>query len=90
LVRHGFKRRLKDMSFAFGYFKPVDETGSGLCGVGIERGYHLIMPWSPPGLTVSANLCRGRLQVAVTSGVKAVTAPVASDFLDALVADLLA
>jgi len=63
LVRRGFKRRMNDMSFAFGYFKPVDEAGNGICGVGVEHGYHLIMPWSPPGLTVSANLCRGRLHV---------------------------
>ena len=34
--------------------------------------------------------CRGRLHVAVTSGVETVPAPVATDFLDALVADLVA
>jgi hypothetical protein len=89
-VRRGFKRRMKDMSFSYGYFKPVDESGRGLCGVDVERGYHLIMPWSPPGLTVSGNLCRGRLHVTVTSGVETVPAPVATDFLDALVADLVA
>jgi hypothetical protein len=68
----------------------VDEAGNGICGVRIERGYHLIMPWSPPGLTVSANLCRGRLHVSVTSGVETVPAPVANDFLEALVDDLTA
>jgi hypothetical protein len=89
-VRRGFKHRMKDMSLSYGYFKPVDASAKGLCGASIERAYHLIMPWSPPGLTVSANLCRERLHVAVTSGVEAIPEPVATAFLDELVADLVA
>jgi len=89
-VRGGFKHRMRDLSFTYGYFKPVDDGGRGFCGTPIESAYHLIMPWTPPGLTVSANACRGRLHVVVTSGVESVPEAVAADFLDALLADLVA
>ncbi len=88
LVRRGFKRRMRDLSFSYGYFKAPDESGAGLCGVPIARAYHLIMPWAPPGLTVSANACHGRLHISVTSAVQAIPAPLAETFADTLLADL--
>ena len=54
----------------------------------IEHAHHLIMPWSPPGLAVSANACHGRLHVAVTSGVEAVSEKMADVFADGLIEDI--
>jgi hypothetical protein len=87
-VRRAFIRRMKELSFAYGYFRPSSEGERTLCGASVERVHHVIMPWSPPGLTVSATTCHGRLEILVATCVESVPEPTARTFLDRLIADL--
>jgi hypothetical protein len=87
-VRRGFRRRMRDLSFSYGYFRPIEEGVRAVGGQPVERAHHLILPWTPPGLTVSAATCRGRLEVLVGTGERAVSAERARAFVQYLLEDL--
>ena len=60
----------------------------GLCGNAIERMYHVVQCWSPPGLSVVANESFGRLIFSVGYTPATVSTELAERFVDEFVRDL--
>jgi hypothetical protein len=81
---------LQQQSLSYGYFGTSAVERQGLCGTPIERLYHVVQNWSPPGLAVVANESQGRLILAIMTTPATVPAETAERFADALVADLVA
>ena len=96
LVRYGTAsgRKLTDslmqrqQSFTYGYFGSLTLERPGLCGNPIERMYHVVQTWSPPGLSVVANESYGRLIFSVGYTPATVSKELAERFVDEFVRDL--
>jgi hypothetical protein len=76
-----------DPSMNYGYFGELLEGVSNIAGRPVLAARHLILPWSPPGLGLTANLARGALEVVVTTS-RAVPEPVAEAFQRRLAGEL--
>jgi len=77
------------LTLGFGFLGPLTAGLDNVLGVPIERFYTLNMAMSPPGLTLQANLCRGRLNLAATYIEAVVPESLAAEFLDGVVEDLI-
>jgi len=75
-------------SIWFAYFGSLDSVGDTFCGASIEDVFSIGPTWSPMGLTLLANQFRGRLLLQVTYLPESVPEPLATQFMDALLADL--
>lgn len=76
------------LSLGFGFLGPVTAGLDNILGVPIERFYTLNMAMSPPGLTLQANLCRDRLNLAATFIEAVIPEALAAAFIDGVVDDL--
>jgi hypothetical protein len=81
-VRQGF-------SLWYGYFGALDGVGDRFGGAAIEEVFCTGPSWPPMGLTLLVNQFRGRLLFQATYVPESVPEPLAGDFLDLLLADLV-
>ncbi len=77
-------------SLWYAYFGSADAAGASFCGAAVEDVCYAGPAWAPPGLTLLANQFRGRLLLQATYVPDSVPEPLAREFLDAVVADLIA
>ncbi len=77
------------LSLGFGFLGPLAAGLDNVLGVSIERFYTLNMAMSPPGLTLQANFCRDRLNLAATYIEAVIPESLAAKFLDGVVDDLI-
>lgn len=89
LHKHLLRRMQKyPLTLGFGFLGPLTAGLDNVLGVPIERFYTLNMAMSPPGMTLQANVCHGRLNLAATY-IEAVVPDARADaFLDGVVEDL--
>jgi hypothetical protein len=81
-LRHGF-------SLWYGYFGAADAAGDHFCGAPVEMVFYTGPAWPPLGMTLLANQHRGRLFFQAIYTPESVPEPLAHDFLDAVVGDLV-
>ncbi|MCZ6698741.1 MAG: hypothetical protein O7D94_07420 [Planctomycetota bacterium] len=91
LVSH-MKDRLqrKPLTLGYGFLGPVAGGFDRFCGVPIGQLYTLNSALSPPGITLQANQCQGRINLALTYISDVIPTETAGEFLDAVAKDLLA
>lgn len=80
-MRKHFRKRMGSLSLGYGFFKS---TPGSFLGRPLRRVRHFLMPWSPPGLTVSGNLHGDRLEIVIGTGRKFVSSEQADRFIGAL------
>ncbi len=76
-------------SLWYASFGAVDAVGDRFCGLQIEEVFYTGPTWSPVGLTLLVNQFRGRLLFQATYDPQLVPSPVADDFMDLVVGDLM-
>lgn len=84
------RARHHPMTLGYGFLGPVVPGLTSLCGTPIERLYTLNAAMSPPGVTLQVNLCRGRLNLALTYIPVTVPEETANTYLSEIERDLLA
>jgi hypothetical protein len=81
-LRHGF-------SLWYGYFGAPAEAGESFCGVPVERIFCTGPAWPGAGVTLLVNPHRGRLFFQATYTPSSVPEPLAQEFLNEVIGDLL-
>jgi hypothetical protein len=77
------------LCFWYGYLGALD-VGPTFLGVPVVEAFSAGPTWPAVGVTLLANQFRGRLHLQLTSIPQVVPEPLAADYLDGVVADLLA
>jgi hypothetical protein len=91
VVRHlMLEPGVRDRTFGFSFHGRAIPGFDSLCGTAIERLFTLAADAYPPGMQLQVNHIDGRLHVSLFYIADAIPEPVASAFLDVLVADVLA
>jgi hypothetical protein len=76
-------------SLWYAYFGALDAVGETFCGTPVDEVFSAGPTWSPMGLTLLINRFRGRLLLQATYLPSWVPGPLANDFLDGLIKDLM-
>lgn len=77
------------LCFWYGYLGPL-RLGSTFCGAGVQDLFSAGPTWPAVGVTLLANQFADRLHLQLTHVPQSVPTPLASQYLDTIVADLLA
>jgi len=89
-VRRNMRRLFRDgYSLWYAYFgtlEPVEQ----LCGAKVEKVQYAVSSWSPVGFSLVVNQWRGQLYFQLTHVPELISENLASEFLDAVVSDLIA
>jgi hypothetical protein len=77
-------------SLWYAYFGSLDAVGARFCDTAIEDVYYCASTWPPMGLTLLVNRFRGDLLFQATYIPESVPEPLANQFLDTMLEDLVA
>jgi hypothetical protein len=98
----GFEQRVRHMrwvlahllrysySLWYAYFGALDAIGPQFCGIPVENAQYIGPAWSPMGIGMLVNQFGGRLCFQLTYDPYLVNDALAEDFLDVMLADLIA